>query len=274
MANFTIPGHWRNLNPNESHERRKTNLRNFDPMKYPRRAFLRTTLAALAGCATLPLALPGGEPESAARYTVRKGDTLSHIARRHKVSVAALKRANHLSGDLIRTGQTLRIPGEAETTDFLASVRERNASIDVRTNNWDTIVAHHSAIKYGNADVYDRAHRRRGMQNGLAYHFVIGNGIDSGDGEIEIGPRWTNQLLGGHVRSYEVNLTAIGICLVGNFEVNHPTPRQLTAFTQLVEWLQREVLHRKTRFAGHKDIEKNLCPGRNFPLAAMHERFD
>jgi hypothetical protein len=42
----------------------------------------------------------------------------------------------------------------------------------------------YSAIKDGNAASYDRAHRRRGMENGLAYHFVIGNGVDSGDGEI------------------------------------------------------------------------------------------
>ena len=46
------------------------------------------------------------------------------------------------------------------------------------------------------------------MQNGLAYHFLIGNGIDSGDGEVEIGPRWKRQLLGGHVKNYKINLNS------------------------------------------------------------------
>jgi LysM repeat protein len=209
-----------------------------------------------------------------AAYIVQKGDTLGHIALRNGVTVNDLRRANKIKGDLIRVGQKLQIPTAVPTEDLLGAVRAKTANIAVRTNNWNTIVAHHSAIKYGNAAIYDRAHRKRGMQNGLAYHFIIGNGIDSGDGEIEIGPRWEKQLLGGHVRSYKVNLTAIGICLVGNFQATHPTKRQLDAFTQLMDWLKGDVLKKTTRFAGHKDIEQNLCPGKNFPLAEMHARYD
>lgn len=44
------------------------------------------------------------------KYTVRKGDNLSRIASRHGVSLAALRRANGISGDLIRPGQSLTIP--------------------------------------------------------------------------------------------------------------------------------------------------------------------
>ena len=42
-------------------------------------------------------------------YTVRKGDTLSSIARKHGVSVATLKKRNGLKGDNIRVGQRLKI---------------------------------------------------------------------------------------------------------------------------------------------------------------------
>ena len=42
-------------------------------------------------------------------YTVRKGDTLSNIARKHGVSVATLKKRNGLKGDNIRVGQKLKI---------------------------------------------------------------------------------------------------------------------------------------------------------------------
>ena len=48
------------------------------------------------------------------------------------------------------------------------------------------------------------------MSNGLAYHFVIGNGSSSGNGEIEIGSRWTRQINGGHVASDYLNNIAIG----------------------------------------------------------------
>ncbi len=48
---------------------------------------------------------------SGSRYhTVVRGDTLWGISRRYGVSVGALKSANKLSSDLVRTGQTLRIP--------------------------------------------------------------------------------------------------------------------------------------------------------------------
>ncbi len=209
-------------------------------------------------------------------YTVKRGDTLGSVALAHGISVAYLKRANNLSDDLIRIGQKLAVPGTASTDDLLAHVRAETARINVRTSNWKRIVVHHSAIKYGNAEIYDRAHRQRNMKNGLAYHFVIGNGIDSGDGEIEVGPRWKKQLLGGHVKSYKLNLTAIGICLVGNFEATHPTRRQLSAFTQLMDWLRSDVVPSAKQFAGHRDLrgEQTICPGKNFPLAAMHARYD
>ncbi|HKJ17336.1 MAG TPA: DUF5715 family protein [Xanthomonadales bacterium] len=47
-------------------------------------------------------------------YTVRRGDTLSTIARRTGSSVPQLKAANGLRGDLIRVGQELQIPGNLD----------------------------------------------------------------------------------------------------------------------------------------------------------------
>jgi len=223
------------------------------------------------------LTIPG-ESESAppAYHIVRAGDTLSGIAIQYGVTVAQIKRDNSLRNDVIRIGQKLAITGGGYSgSDYLSQVRAATARINVRQSNWKRIVVHHSGIKHGNAKVYDAAHRRRGMQNGLAYHFVIGNGIDSGDGQIEVGPRWQKQLLGGHVKNYRINLTAIGICLVGNFEKTHPSRRQLAAFTQLMDWLRGGVLPNAHRFAGHRELrgEQTICPGKNFPLAAMHARY-
>lgn len=49
-------------------------------------------------------------------YTVKAGDSLSRIAKRHGVSVSALKAANGLTGDMIRIGQVLLIPGGGSAT--------------------------------------------------------------------------------------------------------------------------------------------------------------
>lgn len=48
--------------------------------------------------------------QKAAKYVIKRGDTLSGIAQQHKVSIAALRRENGLQGDRIRRGQVLQIP--------------------------------------------------------------------------------------------------------------------------------------------------------------------
>lgn len=44
------------------------------------------------------------------KHTIVRGDTLSEIAERYSVSMQSLRRSNRLKGDLIRTGQVLKIP--------------------------------------------------------------------------------------------------------------------------------------------------------------------
>jgi N-acetylmuramoyl-L-alanine amidase len=50
-----------------------------------------------------------------ARHVIQRGDTLSTIADRYKVSVRRIRSFNNLSGDKIVVGRTLRIPGTQET---------------------------------------------------------------------------------------------------------------------------------------------------------------
>ena len=56
---------------------------------------------------------PAPAPASAAqqKYTVQKGDTLAAISKAFGVTIDALKTANGISGNLIREGQVLTIPG-------------------------------------------------------------------------------------------------------------------------------------------------------------------
>jgi LysM repeat protein len=54
---------------------------------------------------------PAPEAESEAVHRVRRGESLSRIARLYGTTVAAITTANGLSGDLIRVGQLLRVTG-------------------------------------------------------------------------------------------------------------------------------------------------------------------
>ncbi len=51
---------------------------------------------------------PGSRPPV---YVVKRGDTLSEIAQRYRISVNDLKKVNDMNGDAVRVGQKLRIPG-------------------------------------------------------------------------------------------------------------------------------------------------------------------
>ncbi|MFN2308795.1 MAG: N-acetylmuramoyl-L-alanine amidase [Gammaproteobacteria bacterium] len=55
---------------------------------------------------------PPGTLMAAREHVIRRGDTLSEIARRYAVSPQQLRLANGLSGDMLRVGGVLRIPGE------------------------------------------------------------------------------------------------------------------------------------------------------------------
>lgn len=50
------------------------------------------------------------QQQPAITYTVVSGDTLSHIAARHGTTVDAIRRANNLTSDFLRIGQTLTVP--------------------------------------------------------------------------------------------------------------------------------------------------------------------
>lgn len=132
--------------------------------------------------------------------------------------------------------------------------------------DWKYIVIHHSASPSGSAVKFDKYHReKRGWENGLGYHFVIGNGIGSGDGQIEIGGRWINQIDGAHAGVQEYNHHGIGICLVGNFNDSYPTAAQMASLSILVEYLQRRCRIPSENIIMHRHIRETECPGRNFP---------
>ncbi len=242
-----------------------------------RRQFLRLSLLASAGLMLDGPSLLGAKAKPTGKtYVIKKGDTLSAIAKRHHLSVTALKKHNRIKGDRILVGQKIKLPVKPASLSTLASVVAATAKIKVNPKRWRHIVLHHSGIEVGNAKAYDGGHRRRGMKHGLAYHFVIGNGKDSGEGEIEIGPRWTKQLRGGHVRDSKVNDSGIGICLVGNFQNRRPSRKQLEAAFNLVDYLQDGLVHSKHKLTVHRWVDRNhtACPGRHFPYRTLKRRYN
>jgi LysM repeat protein len=72
------------------------------------------SVPAKAAASTSSSAAAFGAPaEVANTYEVKSGDTLGSIARRQGTTIGALRAANNLSGDMLRVGQKLVIPGNA-----------------------------------------------------------------------------------------------------------------------------------------------------------------
>ncbi len=86
------------------------------------------------------------------------------------------------------------------------------------------------------------------------------------DGEVAPTFRWHEQIEGAHAGHPLFNEFGIGICLIGNFEDELPTPAQLRALERLLGFLQNEFTISRDRVAGHGQIKSTECPGEHFPL--------
>ncbi len=233
------------------------------------------------------------KPAAFVEHTVARGESLATIAKRYRVSVADIRAYNALPDpNHITRGQKLNIPvntrgaaapaATAKSTasapkgkDLPASVQAAIDRLNIAPRRWKNIVIHHSGTKVGSGTGMDRYHREeRHMENGLAYHFVIGNGRGMGDGEIYVGRRWTAQLDGGHLAIPALNANSLGICLVGDFSKVPPTARQLDALEALCRALMRKARVTRENVTTHRLIHPRhtQCPGKRFPAAEFKKR--
>lgn len=165
----------------------------------------------------------------------------------------------------------------------IACIPQASWRVPAVAGRWRTIVLHHTATERSSPESIDRFHRDVRKWEGLGYHFLIGNGRSNGrdptlgDGEVHVGVRWREQRDGAHVRMKEfknANSFAVGIALIGNFENEEPTPRQVAALCCLVGFLVREYGISKTEIYGHGQVsaQHTLCPGRHFSLEDVFSR--
>ena len=107
-------------------------------------------------------------------------------------------------------------------------------NVPVQAGRWHYIYLHHSQSVSGNAQILAE------QGSGLCDHFVIGNGDGCGDGEVQVGQRWTQQLEPGKApgANWMLRSDCISICLIGDFNQTRPTPTQQRRLIQLVSTLQ------------------------------------
>ncbi len=125
-------------------------------MASSRRRFSATALCLLASCllASCLLASLTTPAHADEMYTVRRGDTLSGLAKRFGVSVVELMERNNISGEQIREGQQLRTDARTSKTRKTAPRATTSApsvpGIDYTVRRGDTL---HSIARLFSLDV-------------------------------------------------------------------------------------------------------------------------
>ena len=233
--------------------------------------FLFFLVFSLNGCVTVPRQIPPpiARPEGI-YHVVGSGQTLWKIAKTYNVDIKEIMRLNNIQNpNQLGVGQELFIPRAGvplKIEAYKPGIPKDIEQIVGRKNyayKWRCITIHHSATLKGNAEVFDRNHRKRRM-GGLFYHFVIGNGSGSGDGEIEVGWRWMRQRPVNRPRD-------IQICLVGDFNRQKPSTSQFDSLVKLITVLRRQYNISLNNIRKHKDIADKVteCPGKNFPFTQI-----
>ena len=213
----------------------------------------------------LPNALPA--PRMDTFHTVGPGETLWRIGKMYDVSVDELIQTNHLSNPQdLRMGQELKVPHAAQIKPVVTLYP---------SDKWKYIIIHHSGTEEGSALQFHRWHLNKGWDKGVGYHFVIDtNQSSKQDGQIESTPRWIKQEDGAHCKADEMNPRAIGICLVGNFDEERVSQKQMEALIFLVNKLRRHYKIPMDHVLGHGKVPgaSTHCPGIHFPWGEFMNR--
>ena len=140
------------------------------------------------------------------------------------------------------------------------------------TRKWKGVILHCSQSNWGNRDVINDWHIKRGFDE-IGYHFVITNPyndyeawkdnkpdmrISGSDCSIEIGRSLNDS--GAHAKGF--NRDYIGICFIGD---NFFTPTQLRAGIGLIEGLMTRFKIKRENVLGHCDLPNTgkTCPNFN-----------
>ena len=193
-------------------------------------------------------------------HEVAPGETVWRIGKMYDVGMQDIVIANNIDDpSKLEKGQKLLIPGAAP----LRSVIPLWPSA-----KWKYIIIHHSATDVGKALSFDYVHSNKRHWKGLGYHFVIDNGTSGKeDGQIEISPRWIHQENGAHCKADGMNYRGIGICLVGNFNYDRVSSKQMQSLIRLVNELKKYYRIPNSRILGHGQVQgaSTDCPGKQFP---------
>lgn len=135
---------------------------------------------------------------------------------------------------------------------------------DSRKHTPAYITIHHAGVEWkgGDAKTFVKNMQSWGQKEknwpDLPYHFLI-----APDGTIYEGRPLRYEPESNTKYALQGN---IGVEMMGNFEIQRPSPQQLISCVRLVAWLSQDLHIPTDKIRGHKDAAPNQtsCPGKDF----------
>lgn len=139
------------------------------------------------------------------------------------------------------------------------------------------IVIHHSLTKDGKTKDWDAIRKYHMGANGwsdIGYHY----GVESVDGIIRVIPGRSETTVGAHVGDGGFNSKSLGICVVGNYDLEVPPAKNLEVALNLVQGLMKKYGVPPSKVIGHREAQKmagvpldgrKSCPGKLFDMDAF-----
>jgi len=153
----------------------------------------------------------------------------------------------------------------SDRPDFLNVIFKTTAP--QKAAQWKYIFIHQSSTTSGDAATLAIP------RSGLCDHFVIGNGNGCEDGEIQMGPRWMNQVAAAPSPGLDhIEPSCISINIVGDFDHTMPTSAQLHRLTELVSTLQNQYRIGSDRVIMLNESTPGASIGRYFPITAFRDQ--
>ena len=124
------------------------------------------------------------------------------------------------------------------------------------------------ALHASGTDRGDAASLVGSTPSGLPFHFVIGNGTVSGNGQIEIGPRWSGQapsLLDGKTSA---GPETIDICLIGTFATEPPFGQTTSALALIIHLTEQYRIPDEAIVFGPALVQGSIDPEEFLGLVA------
>ena len=144
-----------------------------------------------------------------------------------------------------------------------------------RSRRWERVVLHGTGSTTSAPRLLQRYHSNvQGVPEGMAWHFVIGNGKGAADGSILATDGWQRAIPAASGRDPGTRYTSISVCLAGDFHEQPPTDAQLQALSELMDYFGIKLGH--LPLSAHEGARGDLarCLGDKFPLQQIQQAWE